>query len=464
MGRPIVMRTYSEQIADWLAALRPGDIPSQLVEDAKLRILDTVGLMVAGATTRTGAAMHEAARAMGPGADAHILGFGERAAAPIAALANGTLANSLSFDDTHTPSLVHTSATTVPTAFTVGEWAGASGREVIAAVIGGNELNCRLGMVAPVKLYQRGFHPTAVFGAFAATAAAGRLLGLTGGALAHAFGVAGSQAAGLLEAFADGNLTKTLHTGWAAHVGVLAATLARSGFTGPRTVFEGRFGLMKAHAPDQTEFDFDALTRGLGAEWEILRASFKPYPSAHPTHGFIDAALRLRRDEGLRPENVERIILRVAPIFMQIICDPRSAKVRPRTPEQAVSSVYFAVAAALRFGTVGFEAFDERAIADPEILALAERIVVEPDPSPPAKSQFKGWIIAETKDGRRLERIQEHSWGTPGNPMGADDIDEKFRRNASLALGKDRVDAIVAAAERLEDVEDIGAFVRLCLP
>ena len=242
----MIGNSLSQDLAAWTLGLRYEDLPERVVADVKLRVLDTLGVIVSGAGTPMGRAVHAASSGLGSGRRARLIPSGKRTSAPTAALAHGTQAHAEDFDDTHNESIMHSSAPVVATVLALGESVRASGKETIALVAAGNELNCRLGCVAPGRFHDHGFHPTSVLGAITAAMLAGRLLGLDAAGVTHAAGIAGSQASGILEAYEDGTWSKTLHPGWAAHAGVTAGMLAKAGFTGPRTVLEGRFGVYRS--------------------------------------------------------------------------------------------------------------------------------------------------------------------------------------------------------------------------
>lgn len=448
--------------AAWAHELRYEDIPAHVVADTKLRILDIIGCCLAASTTDVGTVVRRAALALGSGSDCRILGFGDRTSAASAAVANGTMAHALDYDDTHNESVVHVSGPVVTAALSAGEAVGASGRDVLTAAVAGSEITCRIGVIAPGKLHARGFHATGICGTLGAAVTAGMLYGLSADHIAHAAGISGSQASGILEFFSDGSWAKRLHPGWAAHAGVAAALLAKNGFTGPATVIEGRFGLIASHVGTEGA-NFDRLLTELGNEWECVRTSFKPYPCGHVAHPFLDALLALHHEEGLRAEMVKRITCPIAEWMIPIMCEPRAVKLRPATDYHAKFSFPFTLAAALTFGRLGVEAYSDKNIRNPQILALAEKIEHVADPTAPNTKQFKGWVQAETTDGRRLERIVENNWGSEANPMTSGQVTQKFRENTSLALPADRIEALLRQVQELETIGDIANIVELCV-
>ena len=450
--------SLSLDLAEWTLGLRYEDLPERVAADVKLRVLDTLGLIVSGAGTPMGRAVLAASSGLGSGRRARLIPSGKRTSAPTAALAHGTQAHAEDFDDTHNESIMHSSAPVVATVLALGESARASGRESMVLVAAGNEINCRLGCVASGRFHDHGFHPTSVLGAVTSAILAGRMLGLDAAGVAHAAGIAGSQASGILEAYEDGTWSKTLHPGWAAHAGVTAGMLASTGFTGPRTVLEGRFGLYRSFLHGSgSAFDFERVTSSLGNDWEQLDSSFKPYPCAHAIHSFVDAALALRASLGLQPGNIASIEARVAPHFVELICEPRALKIRPRTPTHARASLQYAIAAALHAGELGPAHYAPEAIDAPAVLALAGKVSWTLDPSPPLTTQYKGVVTVETIDGRRETAELAHNRGSRENPMIEEELVTKFEvcaRSLSARRRRRIIDRVLAL-ETVESIEEV---------
>jgi 2-methylcitrate dehydratase PrpD len=448
--------------ASWMVDLAYDDIPETVVADAKLRFLDIIGVSLAASAAPVGEIARRTALRLGARQEAHILGFGDRVPATSAALANGTMAHALDFDDTHNESVIHVSAPVVSAALAAGQLTKSSGKAVLTAAIGGAEITCRIGCVTPSAFHKRGFHPTGVIGTFGCALISGKLLGLNALQMQNAVGIAGSQASGILEFFSDGSFAKQLHPGWAAHSGIIASYLASEGFTGPATVLEGRYGLFATHLGPGS-YSMDRVVQNLGTEWICTKTSFKPYPCGHVVHPFLDAILSLYRDEGLRADDVVRITCPTAEWMMPIMCEPREVKLVPATDYHAKFSFPYTVAAALYFGRLGVEAFTGEAIRNQEILSLARRVFNEVDLQAPDPSRFKGWVIVETRSGKRLERVVEKNWGSASNPLSASDVHQKFRDNAKLIIDDSRIDQLLSLADRLEDVRDINEVVALCV-
>ncbi len=453
--------SYSECLATWVDEVRFNDLPDYVVSDTKLRILDIVGTTLAASSFDASKSIREGALRTCAGDEATILGHGERASTAGAALANGTMAHALDYDDTHFGAVVHISAPTVTTALAIGETLGASGKDVLTAIVAGAEIGCRIGSVAPKAFHQQGFHATSVVGVFAAAATAGKLLGLDAAQLSHALGIAGSQSSGIMQCFNDGTWTKQLHVGWAAHAAIIGSNLAASGFTGPSEVLEGIQGFFKTHAKPGQRF-LNRMTDDLGEHWEYPSTSFKPYPCGHVVHGFLDCIVQLYQ-EGLRAEQVKSMTCPIAEWMIPIMCEPREVKLRPASDYHAKFSFPFTIAATLTFGTLGVEAFSDQNINNPNILALTEKITHVPDHTATDPSRFKGWVKVETIDGRELERKVTDNWGSEHNPMTPDQLYNKFRENSSLLLADRKVNSLLEVIRILEGIDDISCLMALCI-
>jgi 2-methylcitrate dehydratase PrpD len=456
--------SLSERAAEWLLALRFQDIPDDVRAATRARILDILGLALAGATREPGIAVHRAALELGRGDEARMLWYGERSSAALAALVNGTMAHSLEYDDTHIETIVHVSVPLVTTAMVIADMNGATGKEVVTALAGAAEIATRIAVIAPGQLNRHGYHPTAIIGAMSSTFLASRLLGLSVAQTRHAAGIAGSQAAGLMECWSDGTWSKFLHPGLCAQAAITAATLARNGFTGPASVFEGRFGLMRSHVQDPGyTLDFPRMVANLGSDWESRNISFKPYPCGHVIHSFLDALFHLYRNEGLRAGEVERIVCPIADYMVPLVCEPLEEKLRPASDWQGRVSLHYSLAEALYHGRCDVHSYDSASLRNPAILELAQRVTYTIDESAPGREQFKGWLIVETRDGRRLERIEPYNWGSREKPMTAADIEAKFRTNAGVVLNGQHADKIVALIRDIDKQPSLRELLGSCI-
>lgn len=454
------MPTQSETLADFAARLSYAALPPEVVAKTKLHLLDLLGVALASSTMPFGEGAWQAAHAAGGDGNATVIGFRERLAPAWAALVNGTLAHGTDFDDTHPASVVHVSTSVSPAALAAAEAAGADGGRFVAALALGMESAIRIGLVARGAFHDRGFHPTGICGTYAAALAAGFLAGLDAGRLADAVGLAGSMAAGSLEFLSDGSAAKRVHGGWAAHGGLVAVELARQGFSGPRGVFEGRFGLYRSHLGDEG-WDIAALTRGLGRRWEMLGLALKPYPCCHFTHAFIDCAARARGELRLRTEEIARVDCFIAPREMPVVCEPRAKKCSPQNDYDAKFSLPYTVASMLCRGHVDLDDFTPEAIRDPAVLALAARVGCYPDPSADYPRHFPGRLRVTLTDGRTVEYAEPVNRGGAERPLSVEEVRDKCRRNASRALSSDRIEALIDAVERVDRMPSLGALADL---
>jgi len=458
------LETHSRIIARWVAGLGFEDLPGDVVAATRLRVLDVIGLSIAGSTTPFGQAVRRAG-ALYPGEEARLWGSAARASAAGAAFVNGALSQALEFDDTHNESIVHISSPSVAAAMALVDARRGSGRDLVTAVAIGNEISSRAGSVTPGQFHKRGFHPSGLFAPFGTAYLAGWLLRCDAAQLACAAGIVGSFAAGLIQCWVDGTQSKFLHPGWAAHSGIAAAGLAKEGVTGPAEVFEGRFGLFASHlqSPEPPP-DFGRLTDGLGTRWDSRNASFKPYPAAHVIHPYIDALLRLRERHAIRPEQVERITCPVAPYIVGIVCEPLSEKRRPLTDSHGRVSLHYTLAEAMALGRLDRDSYAEASLHDPVILGLADRIEHVVEESLPGPEQFKGVVRVELRDGSRLEETEEHNRGSAANPMTNEEVIGKFRRNVAGVLDEAAAERIVETVLALDSLEDARLLGELTVP
>jgi 2-methylcitrate dehydratase PrpD len=458
LGEPAPPVTAARRLARFVVGLELDAVPAPVVAQATGLVLDTLGNGLAACREDFGTAALAVAERLGGPPESTLIGRPARVAAANAVLANATLAHGLDFDDTREGAIVHTGCVAVTTALAVGEAVGASGRSVLEALIAGVEVMCRVGLAVPGALHARHFHPTAVAGPFAAAAAAGRLYRLDEDQLVHALGICGSQAAGIIEYLADGSWTKRLHPGWAAHAGVVATLLARSGFTGPATVLEGTHGLYQAFAGGHDAARLDGLLDGLGHVWELAELTLKPYPCGSIAQPYMDAALRLRERHGVRPEAIAAIRCRTAAGPVPRLWEPLAAKHAPPNGYAAKFSLPYLVAVVLVKGRAGLAEFTDEAVRDPAVRRVAERVTYELDGSIDYPRQFVGDVEITLAGGRVVRERKDRPRGGPDDPLTPAELEAKFRGNAGLVLPEPRADEIIrrvgglAAAPGLADL------------
>jgi 2-methylcitrate dehydratase PrpD len=456
--------TAARRLARFVAGLTLDAIPAPVVDRAVLLTLDTLGNALAAAGEDFGRAALDTAERLGGAPESALLGRAARVAAANAVLTNATLAHGLDFDDTREDAIVHTSCVAMTTALAVAEAEGASGRAMLEASIAGIEVMCRVGLAVPGALHARHFHPTAIAGGFGAVAAAGRLQRLTEDQLTHAFGIVGSQAAGIIEYLADGSWTKRMHAGWAAHAGVVATLLARGGFTGPATVLEGEHGLYAAFAGGHDTARLAGLLDSLGREWELEALTLKPYPCGSIAQPYMDCAARLRERDGIKTDDITAIRCRTSAGPVPRLWEPLAAKHAPPNGYAAKFSLPYLLATIFVRGRAGLAEFTDAAAREAGVLRIASRVTYEIDPSIDYPRQFVGDVEVTLADGRRLRERQDRPRGGPDAPLTRAEIEAKFRGNAGLALPDVRADAIIAAVRGLTAAPSLKDLITALTP
>jgi len=454
--------SFSAELARWVCDIRFNEIPEDVTGATKLRVLDVLGLAAAGSETDFGRSVRDAALAMGVAGPCRIIGTAGRFGITAAAFANGAFAQALEYDDTHNESIVHMSSPAVAAGLALSEVRPTSGEDLLTAIAVANEISCRVGSVSAGELHRRGFHPTGIFAPFGASYLACRLLELDADAMAHAAGIAGSFAGGLLECWTDGTESKFLHSGWAAQSGIASAFLARSGVTGPRQVFEGRFGLFASHVQDPgATRDFSRIAGGLGAQWLSRNSSFKPFPAAHVIHPYIDALLRLQKRCRFKHDDIARIDCPAAAFIVPIVCEPAAEKRAPASAAQARVSLPYTLAEALYFGRLGKDAYQAESLRHRGILELAEKVHHHVDPAFPGPGRFKGAVRVTLKNGSVYEEAEEYNRGSVENPMTESELRSKFDENVAGLLPALERDRLADAILKLETLEDASVLLEM---
>ena len=432
--------SIAEQLADRIVSIDTTALPSSIRETCERLLIDIIGLCAAARSTDYVTAARAAWPDPGPST---VIAHPRPLTAAGAAFVNGTAAHGEDFDDTFEGGPIHAGAVIVPAVLALAEQEKLNGTAVLRGLAVGAEAICRLSTVVPKAVHKSGFHPTSVFGAMGAAAGSGAALGLNRTQLVHALGIAGSMAGGIIEYLADGSWTKRMHPGWAAQSGLRAALLARAGFTGPRTVFEGTHGLFQAFARTR-DGDWPALLDRLGDRWVMETLAFKLYPCGTMIQPYLDCALRLR-ERGVAPADISEIVCEVGEGTVHRLWEPLSEKQRPPNGYAAKFATPYCIAHAILHGSVGLDAFDDSSVSDPGVTALAAKIRYQIDPANPYPRAFTGHLRARLADGRTIEERQPHMRGGASEPLTRAEIEEKLRSNARIG-GWDgtRCDAVLA--------------------
>jgi 2-methylcitrate dehydratase PrpD len=416
--------SVAEHLAERVATLRVEKLPPTVRRKCEDLLIDVAGLCVAACDTDYISSAIAGCDDEGP---CTALGHARTFSAASAAFINGTAAHGEDFDDTFEGGPVHAGAVIVPAVLAVCERHRCEGRAALLGIAVGTEVMCRLSTVIPKAVHKAGFHPTAIFGVMGASAGVSAALGLNAKQIVDALGIAASFAGGIIEYLAEGAWTKRLHPGWAAQSGIRAALLARGGFLGPRTVFEGVHGLFHGFA-HSTQGDYEALTGDFGKKWVTETLAFKPYPCGTMAHPYIDCAKRLAA-RGIKAGDVKEMVCEVAEGTVHRLWEPLADKQRPLNGYAAKFATPFILATGFVRGGVGLDAFTDQAVRDKDVLAVASKVCYVIDPDNPYPNNFTGHIRAVLNDGSAVEERQPHFRGGAKEPLTRADIEEKFTLN-----------------------------------
>ena len=439
----------TETLARFVVETDANQLPPWTFKEAKRCFINYLAVCLGTAQEQAVDILVEWARQEGGAPRATVIGRGLRTSLSKAALLNGYMAHLLDYDDTHLPTILHPSAPVWPAVQAIAEDRGLSGREALAAFILGVEVESRLSLSVHPWHYDQGWHITGTAGVFGATAAAGRLLGLSVQQMAQAFGVAGTQAAGVREIL--GSMTKAMHPAKAASNGVQAALLASMGFTGNDAMIEGRRGFWAVLSP--AGHDESVIHDQLGQRWELANNGLKPYANGVVIHPLQDAAISLKNEHQIKPEQVASISVRVHPLVMELTNRPQ-----PHHGLDGKFSYQYCVAAALVDGA-GFPVqFSAERFNDPAIISLVQRVGGTVDPS--VREDETHMTITLT-NGRTLEKHVSHATGSPANPMTGEFLEAKFRALAQSSLSTDQAERLLQAAWRLDEASNLGEITSL---
>jgi len=444
----------TRRLAEHVATLRYEDIPPSVIERVKLFVADFVGIAVRAAYDAASTPpMIAAAEALGgagkDGVGATIFSTRGRFAPPVAALVNGAIGHSMDFDPMNTPASLAPSPSAMPAAFAAAEMCGASGREVLTGIVAGYDVTCKISQaLGPAAMYERGFHPTAVAGCFGATAAAGRVLGLSVEQMVHAFGIALSEAAGSMQYLRNGAWTKRFQAGNAGRNGLVAATFAKHGFTGAVDALEGRFGLFHAYVPDAKP---ELAVAGLREVWEVSTTGIKPYPACRLSHAPADLAAAFYAEHGDRSDDIAEITVGLSNTGMVLTGAPQEQKREPKSVVDGQFSSHFTVAVMLRQGKLAWDDYN-RQLADPRTLALTRRVTAFEDPRVEANypNLLSGSLKIVMRDGTVYESFQRVPKGDPENFVTAEEVRAKFASLVLPCLGAGGEAALFDVAMHLE--------------
>lgn len=445
------MSSITIELSEFVASLRPTQLPDDVEHQAKRCLIDWLGVTLAGSSDASTASLCAVVDELDSVDQATMLGQGRGASLPWAALVNGFASHVLDYDDTYNPprTTVHGSAPVWPVVLALGEQRALDGAGSLTAFVAGFETETRIALAAGPAHYDAGWHVTGTVGHFGAAAAAASVLRLEPRVVANALGAAGTQAAGLKGVY--GSMGKALHPGKAAMDGLLAALLAKEGFTATNSIIEGERGFLQVLSPDP---DPEWATRDLGVDWIILDDGFKPYACGSLTHPTIEGVIELRRRHGVNPRDVEVIEATVNDHVSWV-----TANARPTTGLEGKFSIYHCAAVAALDGDASITQFEDARVNDSDVIEMRKRVRIAADKSLPKDSARVALILS---GGRRLTCNVVHNKGTPAKPMSDSEIEAKFVQLAEPRLGSGVAKEVVRHCWTLEEVADLGKIARLC--
>jgi 2-methylcitrate dehydratase PrpD len=418
----------AEEFSSWSKNLKVKDIPEKTQFTLKFLLKDICGIILSARNEDYVKSLVETYKGSG---SLISLGHSERFDLFSSAIIAGTAAHGEDFDDTFEGNPMHVGATMIPAMLSAAQKFNLDGDQILKGLAVGSELICRLALVAPTAMHKQSFHPTAVCGTFGVAAGLSSVLDMSEKQMVSALGIAGSFTSGIIEYLAEGSWTKRVHPGWSANSGMNATLIAKSGFYGPRTVFEGKHGFFEAFALKEIERDYSHLTDGLGKRWENQNLAFKPFACGTMAQPFVDCAIKIRK-KIKNLDEISSITAKVGEGTVHRLWEPLKEKRQPSTPYSAKFSVPYCVAVGFIRGDAGLNEFNEKSINDKEILSLASKVNYEIDPKNEYPKNYTGTLICKTSENEFNEH-QPCFRGGIREPLTKDDIDKKYNANLNYS-------------------------------
>ncbi len=468
--------TLAYRFATFASGLNYDSVPQEVIDATKLYIMDWFGCALAGLEEASTGPVLRVARELNGLADCTVLGAGDKMEPTLAAMVNGTMSHAVELDDDHRTMCGHPGAVIVPAALAVSEKLGLNGKQFIESVIVGYEMIIRAGTCFLGRAYFDGWHPTSTCGVFGAAASACKAMGLTPEQTATAFGLAGSMSSGTLEYHFKGTFAKRFHPGNAARNGILAAMMAREGFTGPWSIFEGDWGWLNTHCEKVAELDQDMkpvvkcvydpalLCDELGSRYDLLTNSFKVHCGGRFGATSIDAALEIVNAHDIKAEQVKKIRVGACEFTTRVhFCDGCR---RPSNMVEAQFSLPFALALVLLYRKVGLPSFKEELYKDQKVIELMDLVenYVDPEAEAVYPKHYRAIVTMVLEDGTSLDASVDYPKGDPENRPTLEELDEKFRDLAGLVLEEPKVERLLGALKRVEEIDKVGDLTALAVP
>jgi 2-methylcitrate dehydratase PrpD len=441
----------TKALASWVVKSHINDIPGDVRQEALRAILNYTGCALGGSPDpAVNIAMQAFAPFFGP-ATASILGRRERVDPLHAALMNGIGSHVYDYDDTTPKNYIHPSSPVASALFAYASSSKVSGSDFVHAFILGFEAESRIGNSVYPAHYDVGWHITGTAGVFGAAVAIGKLIGLSEQQMIWAIGLAATQAAGLREMF--GSMAKSLHPGRAAQNGYASSLLAQAGFTSGIHGLEGPRGFAAVQA---AKYDLSKITAGLGIDFNLRANTYKPFPCGIVNHPTIDGAIQIHDEFAPASESIRAVRLRVAPLVMDL-CNQKNIT----RGLQGKFSVYHGAAIGLVRGRAGIREYSDEAVNDPAIKRVRESATAVGDPS---ITEDQAKIEVELSSGEKISRFVEKSLGNIHRPMTNQQLEEKFRDQAVLALPAPQVERVIELCWRIDRLSDVSELVQQAVP
>ena len=450
------MAGITKNLATFLSGLTFDDLPDAVVEHAKMCLLDFFGVALCGSETPTCSNFYRFVRKFGGVPEATVIRYGDRTTCPQAALINGYMAHGLELDDGHIVGHVHPGVTTIPAALAVGEKIGASGKDLITAVVSGYETVIRVGdAVTPSAIYDRGIHAPGLVGAFGAAPAVGSLLKLDASKMTHAIGSCCLSAVSPFQTFTEGATIKDLYGGWPAFVGTFAALMAHEGFTGPEKLFEGAKGFCRNVA---NVYDVEKITKTLGKEWRILETYFKKHASCSFSHTTMDAVLEIVESHRFAVHDIQKVFVKTHRFASDL------TEKNPQNLSAKKSSIPYCTALALMKKCVFLDEFDLEPSEEKEVLALSQKVSVCLDPELDRvhvadEGRRPSAVEVVLKNGDAFLARKDVAKGWPEDPLSASELRNKFNRLVKGILSETKREMLFETVSTLEKVSDVSQLI-----
>ena len=452
--------TVSLFLAKQYNALKFGDLTPKSVDTAKQVILDYLGCAYAGVSYESSQILREYTLENYAPGPCTLIGHDQGLVPAGAAFINAATGHTVELDDCTNEGGGHPGVTIVPVALAMGEYAGGSGKDLLRSIVIGYDTFIRIGKASNYdSCFERGFHPTALFGMFGAAMTGARLLGLSTEKTVNAMGIVGSYVAGNLECYSDGSLTKRLQPGIAASSGITAALLAGKGYTGPKTILEGPRGFYNGYCKGATP---DDLQKEMG-EFEIEAVSFKPHACCRFNQAGIDAALAIQAEHGVTPDSIRSISIELPERPYNIVGQPDEIKRYPNNAVAGQFSAAYSVAICLLEGKALLKEYTDESVRRPDVAEMIGKIKVRHafDLDGYFPESFPTRLSVTMNNGNTFVKEVRYPKGDPENPLTWDELLAKFDYCTSDFLGSENRQKIVDALQALEKIENVSEFTEL---